>query len=196
MSNSESKTQRTRAHILDVAWKLIAERGLDVGMSEIASEVGLTRQSVHLHFRTRGGLLIGLVRRADEREDIHARFLEALSNEDPHRRFEAFLRVWFDFASKIRPVASQLIAARRSDAAADAAWSDRMNELRDGFLGLTTSLRRDGVLAQEWTAPSAADYLWAAVSIQSLELLSVERGWGDARTRKILRRVLAKGIFE
>ena len=86
MSNLHPRTVRTRADILDVAWKLFAKKGSAVSMSEIADAAGLTRQAVYVHFRSRGGLLVALVRRADERADIYARFREALATDDPRER--------------------------------------------------------------------------------------------------------------
>lgn len=164
-------------------------------MAEIADAVGMTRQSIYVHFKTRGGLLAALVLRADEREDIHARFASALTTSDPAHRLAAFLAVWFDFVPKIHPVARQLIAARAQDADADHAWRGRMDELRNGFGGLARSLRRDGVLAAEWTAPKAADYLWANSSVQVWELFAIELGWGPERTARTLRRTLAEVVL-
>lgn len=195
MSNSSPRGQRTRADVLDVAWRVIAERGTQVSMQDIAAAAGLTRQAVYVHFRSRGGLLVALVRRADERADIHARFRAALDAGDPRRRLDAFLRVWFDFVPTIHPVASSLMRARADDPEAAAAWHDRMSALRRGFGVLTTSLRRDGVLGPSWTAPAAADFLWAGSSVQAWELLAVDRRWGPARTSAVLRRTLAAAVL-
>jgi len=195
VSKNSPKTVRTRTAILDAAWTLIGERGLDVGMAAIAEAVGMTRQSVYVHFGSRGGLLMALVRRADEREEIHARFLEAMAVSEPAGRLDACLGVWLDFVPRIHPVARQLIAARRHDAEADAAWSDRMGELREGYLRLTRSLRRDGALAAQWTANRAADYLWAETSVQVWELLAIDRGWGAAKTARTLRDTMAEAML-
>jgi AcrR family transcriptional regulator len=155
----------------------------------------MTRQSLYVHFKTRGGMLVALVRRADEREDIHARFERALDLPDASNRLDAFLGVWFDFVPKIHPVARQLIAARDHDGEATAAWRDRMNDLRRGFLSLSRSLRREGALQAGWTAPSAADYLFAAASLQAWELLAVDCGWGLRKTSATLRRTLAGAVL-
>jgi AcrR family transcriptional regulator len=195
VSNSSPRGARTRADILDVAWRVIAEHGTHVSMAQIAEAVGLTRQAVYVHFRSRGGLLVALVRRADDRADIHARFRDALAVDDPRRRLDAFLRVWLHFVPTIHPVASSLMRARRDDPEAAAAWEDRMAALRRGFAILTRSLRRDGVLASTWTAPNAADFLWAGSSVQTWELLAVDRGWGPARTSTVLRRTLAAAVL-
>lgn len=186
---------RTHAEILDVAWRVFAKRGTGVSMAEIAEAVGLTRQAIYVHFRSRGGLLVALVRRADERTDIHAKFRAALATSEPRDRLDAFLSVWFDFVPEIHPVASSLMRARADDPDAAAAWADRMTSLHGGFADLAKSLRRDGALASEWTAPAAADYLWAGSSVQAWELLAVDRKWGAAKTSKTLRRTLAAAVL-
>lgn len=186
---------RSRAAILDAAWKLIGERGLAVSMAEIGEAVGMTRQSIYVHFKTRGGLLVALVRRVDEREEIHARLLRAIELPDASERLDAFLVGWFDFVPKIHPVARQLIAARHHDVEAAEAWRDRMDELREGFLLLARSLQREGALRTDWTAPLAADYLWAGASVQVWELLAVDRGWGARKTSAMLRRTLARAVL-
>ena len=195
MSNLHPRTARSREAILDAAWRLIAERGLAVGMAEIAEAVGMTRQSIYVHFGTRAGLLVALVRRADERERIRERLEAALTLGEPAARLDAFLRAWFEFVPRIHPVARQLIAARQHDAEAGEAWRDRMDELRDAFWLLTRTLRRDGALAGGWTAPHAADYLWAGASVQAWELLAIERDWGAAKTARTLRRTLAGTVL-
>lgn len=195
MSNLSARSTRTRAGILDVAWRVLAERGTDASIGEIADAVGLTRQAIYVHFRSRGGLLVALVRRADERAGIHARFRAALATPDPRQRLDAFLRVWFDFVPTIHPVASSLMRARADDPDAARAWADRMAALRHGFAALARSLRRDAALAADWTAPAAADFLWAGSSLHTWELLAIDRGWGATKTSKILRRSLAAAVL-
>ncbi len=195
MSNLTARSTRTRADILDVAWRVIAERGAHVSIGEIAEAVGLTRQAIYVHFRSRGGLLVALVRRADERADIHAHFRAALATAGARERLDAFLRVWFDFVPTIHPVASSLVHARADDADAARAWADRMDALHHGFVLLTKTLRRDGALAPQWTAPAAADFVWAGSSLQAWELLAIDRGWGPARTSATLRRTLAAAVL-
>lgn len=200
MSNSEqpddpSKSRRTRARILDVAWDLLAERGLDVSMNDIAEAAGRTRQSLYQHFKSRGSLLMALVRRADERADIRSRFRDALAQPDPAGRLDAFLTTWLDFVPVIHPVASQLLRSRGRDAEAYAAWNDRMEELLDAFRQLTRGLRASGALADHWTAPRAAEFLWAGSSVQQWELLAIDCGWGPAQASKTLRRTLAAAVL-
>ena len=190
------KSDRTRAEILDVAWDLIAEKGADTSIADIAAAVGLTRQSIYVHFGSRGGLLMALVRRADERFEIWETFTQAIETEEPRDRLDACLRAWLAFVPKIYPVASDLIRLRAQDEEAAAAWEDRMSELREVFRHLVKGLQRDGVLADRWTAPKAADYLWAACSVQSWSLLVHDVGWSEKQAAETIRDAAARVLLD
>jgi AcrR family transcriptional regulator len=180
------KLERTRAEILDAAWDLVSGKGADVSVAEIAKAAGITRQSVYLHFGTRGGLLVALVRRADERFAIHDKLLAVLQIEDPGQRLDHAIKVWLAFLPGILPVARDLIRLRDTDRDAAGAWDDRMAALRDWLLQLTRSLKSDGALAPEWTPEDARDYLWARTSIQAWDLLVGECGWTQEKAESVL----------
>ncbi|PKQ06632.1 MAG: hypothetical protein CVT72_05960 [Alphaproteobacteria bacterium HGW-Alphaproteobacteria-11] len=174
------KSERTRDEILDAAWALIAERGAEISLAEIAGAVGMTRQSIYVHFGSRAGLLVALVRRADARADIHRKFMVALTAAEPRTRLRACLGVWFDLVPEIYPVARDLVRLRGGDSDAAAAWDDRMSELRRIYRSLSRGLHDAGLLAPHWTAARAADFLWAGSSVEAWGLLTVERGWSAA----------------
>lgn len=186
---------RTRAEILDSAWDLISRRGADVSLADIAKAAGISRQSVYDHFGSRGGMILALVRRTDERLDIKARFDVAFAEEDPVRRLETTIEVWIRFVQEIYPVASDLIRLRSTDADASAAWEDRMSELRGWLLDLTGSLERDGALQGAWSAREAADYLWASFSVQSWGLLTRDCGWPEERALEVMKRSIRQALL-
>ena len=175
---------------------MLVEQGADVSMSDIAKAVGISRQAVYLHFRTRGGLLMALVRRADERFEIREDFFAALAAPSPAERLDACLRVWLAFVPKILPVAKDLIRLRATDPDAAAAWEDRMSDLRSWLRQLTESLHAEGALASSWTIEEATDYLWTASSVQVWDLLVVERNWNPDRAVKILRESISKVLLK
>ncbi len=195
MSNSSPRAVRTRREILDAAWGLIGERGAQVSMAEVGQAVGMTRQSVYLHFGSRAGLLMALVHRADERFEIFEQLESALDVEEGRARFDACLGVWLDFVPQIHPVARHLIRLRAEDEAAAEAWGDRVKIQVQLFRLLVRSLRADGLLDAGWTVPRATDYLWAGCSVQVWELLVVDRGWSHAQARTAIRTGLSKAIL-
>lgn len=186
----------TRREILDAAWELIAAEGAEVSMQDIAHAAGVSRQSVYLHFKTRGGLLMALVQRADERFRIREDLLRALSIESPRERLDESLRVWFAFAVRIRPVAIDLIRLCTTDPDAAAAWLDRMRELRGWERQLVASLREDRVLAERWSVDDATDYLWSTSSIQVWDLLVGDRGWSARHASMVLRDTLCRALLD
>ncbi|WP_282045664.1 TetR/AcrR family transcriptional regulator [Roseibium album] len=185
----------TRNEILDRAWDLISEKGADISMSQIAAESRVSRQSVYLHFKTRGGLLLALVQRADERFEVKEGFFSALEIEDPAQRLDECLKVWFEFAVKIHPVATDLIRLRKTDDDANTAWTDRMADLRTWERQLVQSLADDGALSDDWQVDDAADFLWASTSIQIWDILYNDRSWNAAKISGILRRSVAKTLL-
>lgn len=185
----------TRNEILDRAWDLISEKGADISMSQIAAESRVSRQSVYLHFKTRGGLLLALVQRADERFEVKEGFFSALEIEDPAQRLDECLKVWFEFAVKIHPVATDLIRLRKTDDDANTAWTDRMADLRTWERQLVQSLADDGALSDDWQVDDAADFLWASTSIQIWDILYNDRSWNAAKISGTLRRSVAKTLL-
>jgi len=185
----------TRKEILDAAWDLIAQRGAEVSMKEIAVASDVSRQSVYLHFKSRGGLLMALVKRADDRFAIKEDFFAAMALKSPAKRLDKCLRVWFDFAVNIQPVASDLIRLRKTDEDAAEAWTDRMEDLRSWERQLVESLAADSALAKVWTIDDATDFLWSASSVQIWELFTVDRNWKAAKSSKVLRRTIAGALL-
>ena len=190
--SKNKKSARTREEILDVAWALVPRKGADVSLAEIASEAGVTRQSVYVHFGSRGGLLMALVQRADERFAIWEAMEKALGEAETAAKLRAVLAAWFAFVPQIAPVARELIRLKPQDEAVAAAWNDRMDELYGVFGDLAAELAAEGRLARSWQADKAADYLWAASSVQVWDLLTGERGWrGEEAAQRLTEAHLA-----
>ncbi len=193
--SSKPVSTETKTHILDAAWDLVSEEGAEVSLQEIATAAGVSRQAVYLHFGSRSGLLMALVKRADERFEIEERLFSSFAVADPRDRLETTIRVWIDFVMTIFPVASDLIRLRETDEAASAAWEDRMAELRRWLNVLAVSLEKDGALAPDWKAQEAAEYLWAAFSVQVWGLLTKDCKWSARKATRILSRAICRALL-
>lgn len=193
--SSFGKSARTQTEILDVAWGLISENGADVSMADIAKVVGLSRQAVYLHFGTRGGLLMALVRRADDRFEVKEDFFLAMARPSAAEKLDACLQAWFQFVRRILPVARDLVRLRATDADAAAAWEDRMTDLRSWIAVLVAHLQKEGALASHWTLEEATDYIWTASSVQTWDMLVTERGWSERRAETVLRQTIASCVL-
>lgn len=156
-------------------------------MAEVARAAGVSRQAVYLHFKSRAGLLLAVVRHMDERDGIRERCELALDHPDPVRALEEFVLAWLHYAATIHPVASALLASRHDDPDAMGAWNDRMDELRAGFRHATRRLAAAGRLRAGLDPAAAADLAWAMTSVPVWEQLTVDRGWAATEVRRHLR---------
>lgn len=193
--SKNKKSDRTKSEILTASWALISEKGDAVSMTEIAQSVGLTRQAVYTHFPTRAALLVALVRYADERFEIWQAFQAAMKVPDPSNRLEACLDAWFAFVPKIHPVATVLIRTRVTDPDAAAAWSDRMDALKNFLEEMTGSLARANALKSNWHPRSAAEYLWSLSSVQNWDLLVRECGWSSEQATSVLKATILDALL-
>jgi AcrR family transcriptional regulator len=172
-----SRRERTRVAILEATWKRLSIPGDPARLEDIAADAGVTRQSVYLHFGTRGGLLVAVVQHMDEALGLGERIAEIRKIEDPVDALEASLRLTATYQPRIHGVGMALARLAPTDADARAAFDDRMNARREGLLAVTRLLQRAGLLVADWSAPKVADILWEAGAPSSYEHLVVERGW-------------------
>lgn len=184
-----SRRERTRLAILDAAWKRLSIPGDAARLEDIAAEAGVTRQSLYLHFGTRGALLVDVVRHIDEALGLEGRLAELRAIEDPVEALEASLRLTASFQAKIHGVAMALSTLAESDADARAAYDDRMTHRREGLLGVLRAIQRAGKLLPDWTATKVADVLCEAGAPSSYQHLVIERGWSPKEFERWLLHV-------
>ena len=193
--SSNSRGKKTQAEILDIAWDLISQNGADISVARIAAAAGVSRQTIYLHFGSRGGMLVALVRRADEKFEIKERFDAAILLAEPASRLTATIDAWLDFVPKIYPVAKDLIRLRETDQEAAEAWEDRMTDLRQWLLDLMKSLQHDGSLSAGWTPKRASEFFWAQTSVQAWGLLRKECGWSENAISERLKESLSEALL-
>ena len=81
-----------------------------------------------------------------------------------------------------------LLDAQANDAAAAAAWNERMQAMRDGCRAAIVALEFDGHLAKQWGMEEATDFLWTMLSVRNWEQLTQACGWS---TSQYIRRMQA-----
>lgn len=175
-------SEATRRQILEAAWDLIAgEARADVGLADIATRAGVSRQTVFYAFGNRAGVLTAMVRHKDTLTDHVGRIRAAVFTDDPTP--DALLRAadaWLDYLPIIYPVGILLDAASLADADAAFAWQDRMVvALLGGFRGLAARAHAAGTLVGDHQA--LADEVWAQLHPTMWRRLVVECGWSAAR---------------
>jgi AcrR family transcriptional regulator len=183
----------TRSRILDTAWTLVHERGVNaVTLAEIARATGVSRQLVYVYFHNRAGLLVAMARRQDARSGFADR-VAAAGTLPPVPGLERLLRLWLGYVPEILPVGRALEAAAINGDEGGAAWHDRMADLHQ-VIGLAVErVAGDGRLATGWTVQTATDWIWARCNLSAWQQLVGERGWSAAEyAERTVHSVLAE----
>jgi len=188
VSNKVTAPQRNaRAHILETAWSLVGERGVQaVTVADIAAASGVSRQLVYHHFESRAGLLVAMTRHHDAASGFRKR-LVATRDLEPVEGFEAGLRLWLSYVPEVLHVARALEAALIAGDEGGAAWRDRMDDLREAFRLAVARVEEAGRLAPGWTVDTAADWVYARSHVSTWQHLVADRGWpaGDYVERTV-----------
>jgi len=175
-----SPPRNARAHILDTAWGLVAERGVQaVTVADIAAASGVSRQLVYHHFESRAGLLVAMARHHDGASGFRTR-LVATRELAPVEGLEGALRLWLDYVPEILPVARALEAAVIAGDEGGAAWRDRMDDIHEAFRLALARVDEAGRLAPGWTVDTAADWVYARSHVSTWQHLVADRGWPAA----------------
>jgi AcrR family transcriptional regulator len=92
---AESKTlradaERNRRRLLDAAFELFSERGLDVGVAEIAARAGVGRGTLFRNFASKEDLIAAIV--SERMREATAAGRELLAADDPGEALFEFLR--------------------------------------------------------------------------------------------------------
>ena len=180
--------------ILDAALGLITRRGAGVTMAQIARAARVSRQAVYLHFADRARLMIALARRLDEALGLPKeiqRVREATSGVD---MVQAQVSLQARKNSALWAVARAVDAIRRTDAAAERAWQDRLDHRLEGCREIVARLEADGQLRAGLDASVAADLLWTLTSLRTWEDLVLGRRWSPAKYREHVTRLLLEAL--
>ena len=182
-----SEKVETRIRILEATIRTLAQHGgKGVRMGDIAKETGISRQAVYLHFASRTDLLIAAIRFTGDQLDVDGRLAPSRAAQTGLERLRLYIEFWGNYIPEIYALAKALMMAQDTDAAAAAAWKDRMWAMRDGCRAAVDALHRDGKLAKVWTRPKATDALWTMLLVPNWENLTQECGWS---TKDYIRRM-------
>jgi AcrR family transcriptional regulator len=196
VSNKVSAPARnTRAHILETAWGLIGERGVQaVTVADIAAASGVSRQLVYHHFESRAGLLVAMTRHHDAASGFRRR-LVATRDLDSVEGFEACLRLWLGYVPEVLHVARALEAALIAGDEGGAAWRERMDDLHEAFRLAVGRVDEAGRLAPGWTVDTAADWVHARSHVSTWQHLVADRGWAaDDYIERTVASILAEVV--
>jgi AcrR family transcriptional regulator len=188
-------SSRAARRILDAALAMITRRGdANVTMAQIAKAARLSRQAVYLHFADRAALMIALVRHADEKRGL-AGIIRRI--EDAPTGAAAVAEMAAAQARSnpaIWAAARAVDAVRRTDAAAERSWQDRLNNRLEGCRRIVARLEAEGNLRPGLDPATAADLLWTITSLRTWEDLALQREWTAERYQQHITRLLLEAL--
>lgn len=179
---TSSKKQKTREGLLDAAWRRL-ERGDLAKLEEVGGDVGVSRQTVYLHFGSRGGMLLALVDYIDQKNRLPERIAAFQKERDPVALLRATLTFIATYDAEIQAVTAALLRHAEHDDDVRAALDDRMQRRREGLRLAVGRLAKSGLLHEGWSAKEVVDALWEASAPTSYRHLVLERGWKPERFR-------------
>jgi AcrR family transcriptional regulator len=191
MGQVSRRYRPARLAILDAARRLFEDKDfISVTLEEVARAAGVSRQAVYINFGSRAGLLVALVGYVDEIGGLEARIAKVLDSPTAVSALEALVDLRARYTPSIYRLATQVDAARRFDAGAEASWQDRMKLRYAHSRAVTQRMAVEGVLAPGWTEADAADLIWSMTSIRTYEDLVIDRGWSVNRYRQCIKAIL------
>ena len=187
---------QTRARILQATHDLIATRGANVKLSEVAEAAEVSRQALYLHFGDRTGLLVALVDHMDSTLELGPALDRVLAAPTGAELLERAMRLNTEFWTAVAPVAHVLQAGQHDDDALGTAWRDRMQFRHHVFAEMIRTVADRDELADEWAIDDAAATLYAIAHFEPWRELTQHLGWSDDdyvdRMTTVLRRTLLR----
>lgn len=169
----------------------------DLSLARVATEAGVSRQAVYLHFGSRTGLLLALVAWMDESGRFETLAAPALKLDNPTEMLLGLVAAAAAYNTDVAAVSLALRQARRSDQAAATAWDDRMAVRMAGIRSTVAPVAESGGLRPGWTVNSATDMIFALIAPTMYEDLVIDRKWSQRRyTDRIVRLVRAMLVCE
>lgn len=190
-----SDSDPTRTKILKATLNLLeAGKGKGVRMTDIAKAAGISRQAVYLHFESRADLFIETTLYMDRLKDTDARLAPSRAARTGIDRLDAFVDAWTSYIPEIYPMARAMLILKETDSEAEKAWSQRMEDMREGCEAAIDALARDKNLSGAMPPKQATDFLWTLLSIRNWEHLTQDCGWPQKRYRQHIK-ATARTLF-
>jgi AcrR family transcriptional regulator len=137
---------------------------------------GYSRMAVYRHFGSRAGLLTALLAHIDQAEGAESSVRQALAAPSAEATIERLFTWWASYVPRFAGVARGVLAAKAADADLQAAWDDRMRDLRRVC---------DAVAVRCNASAAFADALWALMSVP-LWMQLADDGWTQTRCARTM----------
>jgi AcrR family transcriptional regulator len=196
------QARRTQARILDAARALFLESGFaGTTIAAVAERAGVAPETVYAAYRTKAGLLEGVVHAAVQRDDEPGEILERrwvrelLRLPDLEARLGAFARHTARTVELTSPMYA-IVQGAGTDAGELAALLRRFREVRfSGQRELMAAIAEGHALRTGLTVEEAADTFSALASPELHHILTVDRGWSQRRYARWLERTVKAALL-
>jgi hypothetical protein len=91
-------------------------------------------------------------------------------------------------------IARAFDAVRRTDAAAERGWQDRLKHRLEGCRLIIERIRKEGALKAGLSEETATDLLWTVTSLRTWEDLVLERKWTAAQYQESITNLLRDAL--
>lgn len=176
------RSRRTREALIAAAREILEERGFEgLTLAAVAKHANLSRMTAYLHFETRGNLVIALFDFNAQTEGLTDSLAKVWNAPDAAGALDEWAAHLARYHPKLMAVDRAIDHARRID--------DDVAVLRERVVaaklascrGLVRRLSDEGRLRSEWSRRSATDMLFALISSDVIEALTVDRRWSTKR---------------
>lgn len=181
--------------MLDAAWELLERSGgSSLTMAAVADAAGISRRGLYLHFPSRGQLFMSLLDHVDEALGLDESLRPVREAPDSLAALDAFAGHVAHYHFRLVGIVRAVDRSRHDDPDAAALWARAMGAWYGGCRSLAEALADEGHLTDPWTPTSAADLMWAFMSVELVDDLVGDRGWSvdevADRLRDVFRRTL------
>jgi AcrR family transcriptional regulator len=189
------RSRRTRLAILDATWVLLESEGPEgTTMAAVAERAGITRRALYLHVTSRAELFLAVHAHVDEQLGLEASLRPVIEATDALSALEAFAAHLAHYHPKILSIDRALLAEAGNDPDVNELVERGVRIWRDECRNLAARLADEGRLAEPWSVDTAADLLWTFMFPETLERLTVQRGWSHDTYRDLLTEVLRRTL--
>jgi AcrR family transcriptional regulator len=179
---TNARSRRTRAALLATARAILEKEGFEaLTMTAVAERVGVTRRSVYLHFPTRAALVGALFDFNAESEGLKESLRRVWDAPDAASALDAWAAHLAEYHPRLLAVDRAVERVRHHDADAVALRRRVVAQKLQNARRLARRLEQEGRLKAPWTTTTATDMLFALISSDVIEALTVDRRWSRGR---------------
>ncbi len=193
------QARATRGAVLDAARELFVKRGFVAAtIQAIADLASVSPETVYATFGNKRSLLSSVLDVSIAGDDATAPLLqrswvkEMRDEPDPRRRLQILARNGTLILERVTPIYEVLRGAAAADPEIASLWELHKSQRFAGQRELARSVGAGGSLREGLTADAAANTLFAIGSPETYRLLTVDRGWSQARFERWYADTLAQ----